>query len=88
MTPIISLHDVDVAQFLAVLDTCEGNVFLVTSEGDRLNLKSKLCQIVGLTKLIEGGKIAEASIICENKNDESKLFRFNFFGDTTDAEIK
>lgn len=88
MTPILSLHNVDVAQFLALLDTCEGNVFLVTNEGDRLNLKSKLCQIVGLTKLIEGGKIAEASIICENKDDESKLFRFNFFGDTADAEIK
>ena len=82
MTPILSLHNIDVAEFLAVLDTCEGNVFLVTNEGDRLNLKSKLCQIVGLTKLI-----AEASIICENKNDESKLFRFNFFGDTADAEI-
>lgn len=77
MTPILSLHNIDVVKFLAVLDTCEGNVFLVTNEGDRLNLKSKLCQIVGLTKLIEGGKIAEASIICENKNDESKLFRFN-----------
>ena len=88
MTPILSLHNVDVAQFLAVLDTCEGNVFLVTNEGDRLNLKSKLCQIVGLTKLIEGGKIAEASIICENKDDESKLFRFNFFGDTADEEVK
>lgn len=87
MTPILSLHNIDVVKFLAVLDTCEGNVFLVTNEGDRLNLKSKLCQIVGLTKLIEGGKIAEASIICENKNDESKLFRFNFFCDTADAEI-
>lgn len=87
MTPILSLHNIDVVKFLTVLDTCEGNVFLVTNEGDRLNLKSKLCQIVGLTKLIEGGKIAEASIICENKNDESKLFRFNFFGDTADAEI-
>lgn len=87
MTPILSLHNIDVVKFLAVLDTCEGNVFLVTNEGDRLNLKSKLCQIVGLTKLIEGGKIAEASIICENKNDESKLFRFNFFGDTANAEI-
>ena len=87
MTPILSLHNIDVAEFLAVLETCESNVLLVTNEGDRLNLKSKLCQIVGLTKLIEGGKIAEASIICENKNDESKLFRFNFFGDTADAEI-
>lgn len=64
MTPILSLHNVDVTEFLAVLDTCEGNVYLVTSEGDRLNLRSKLCQLVGLTRLIEGGKIAEASIIC------------------------
>ena len=87
MTPILSLHNIDVAEFLAVLDTCEGNVFLVTNEGDRLNLKSKLCQIVGLTKLIEGGKIAEASIICENKNDESKLIRINCLGDTAEAEI-
>ena len=80
MTTIMSLHNIDVAEFLAVLDTCEGNVFLVTNEGDRLNLRSKLCQLVGLTKLIEGGKIAEASILCDNKNDESKLFRFNCFG--------
>lgn len=85
MNPIINLHDIDVTKFLAVLDTCEGNVYLVTKEGDRLNLKSKLCQLVGLTKLIEGGMIAEASIYCENKNDEVKLFRFNLFGDK--AEI-
>ena len=87
MTPIMNLHNIDVAEFLAVLDTCEGNVFLVTNEGDRLNLKSKLCQLVGLTKLIEGGKIAEASIFCDNKDDESKLFRFNFFGDMADAQV-
>ena len=77
----------NIEKFFQVVDSCAGKVELVTGEGDRLNLKSKLCQIVGLTKLIEGGKIAEASIICENKNDESKLFRFNFFGDTADAEI-
>lgn len=76
MTPILSLHNIDVAEFLAVLDTCEGNVFLVTNEGDRLNLKSKLCQIVGLTKLIEGGKIAEASIICENKKRREQTLSF------------
>ena len=81
MTPMINLHDIDVTKFL------EGNVYLITSEGDRLNLKSKLCQLVGLTKLIEGGKIAEACIYCDNKNDESKLFRFNLLGDTGNAEI-
>lgn len=88
MTPILELHDIDVTAFLAVLDTCEGNVYLVTREGDHLNLKSKLCQLVGLTQLIEGGKIAEAYIVCENKNDESKLFRFNLLGDTGNADIE
>ena len=33
MTPILSLHNIDVTAFLAVLDTCEGNVYLVTKEG-------------------------------------------------------
>lgn len=79
MTPILNMHDVNVSEFLAVLDTCEGNVFLVTKDGDKLNLRSKLSQLVGLTQLIEGGKIAEASIVCENKTDESKLFRLNLY---------
>lgn len=78
-TPV-ELHDVDVPAFLKVLDECKGKVFLVTDEGDRLNLKSKLSQLVGLTHLIEGGKISEASIVCENAEDESALFRFNLFG--------
>ncbi len=81
MNKIISLHNIDVAKFLDVLDTCKGNVYLVTREGDHLNLKSKLCQLVGLTKLIEGGKIAEAYILCDNNEDESKLFRFGLFGE-------
>lgn len=85
MTPIMNLHNLDVTEFLDVLDTCEGNVYLVTHEGDRLNLKSRLCRLLGLAKLVEGGKIVEASIFCENKNDESKLFRLNFFGDTANA---
>ncbi len=87
MTPILSLHNIDVTEFLSVLDTCKGNVFLVTHEGDKLNLKSKLCQLVGLTRLIEGGKISEAFIVCEDKEDESKLFRFNLLGDTGNSHI-
>lgn len=80
MTPAIELHDVDVQAFLSVIDTCEGDVFLVTEEGNRLNLRSKLCQLIGLTKLIEGGKITNAHIECQKPEDESKLFRFNIFG--------
>ena len=63
-----------------ILEACRGPVYLVTREGDRLNLKSKLCQLVGLTQLIEGGKIAEAFVECEDPEDETNLFRFNLFG--------
>lgn len=80
MSPkMVELHDVDVPQFLNVLDSCKGEVYLMTRDGDRLNLKSKLCQLVGLTALIEGGKIAEAFVMCETEEDETKLFRFNLF---------
>ena len=79
-TSVMSLHDIDVSDFLSVLDTCEGNIYLVTHEGDKLNLKSKLSQLVGLTRLIEGGKITEAVVICDNPLDESRLFRLNMFG--------
>ena len=76
----IELHNVEVQAFLAEIDKCEGDVFLVTDEGDRLNLKSKLCQLIGLTRLIEGGQITNAHLECQNPEDESRLFRFNMFG--------
>ena len=85
MSKMIELHDIDIPGFLAVLDKCVGNVYLMTRDGDKLNLKSKLCQLVGLTRLIEGGKIAEAFVICDNEEDESKLFRFNLYKDETDV---
>lgn len=51
MSKMIELHDIDVPGFLSVLDSCEGNVYLMTRDGDKLNLKSKLCQLIGLTSL-------------------------------------
>ena len=88
MSPkMVELHDVDVPEFLKVLDSCDGEVYLMTRDGDRLNLKSKLSQLVGLTRLIEGGKIAEAFIMCEKVSDESKLFRFNLYKDAEEDEV-
>ena len=76
---VLQLHDIDVPTFLELLDECKGDVFLMTPEGDKLNLKSKLCQLVGLTRLIEGGKIAEAFVMCEDEEDASRLFRYNLY---------
>lgn len=82
----IEVHDVDVQAFLSEIDKCEGDVFLVTDEGDRLNLKSKLCQLIGLTQIIEGGKIGNAHLECQKPEDETKLFRFNIFGTSEQPE--
>ena len=71
---------IEPAEFFEKVLDCTGSVELYTSEGDVLNLKSKLCQLVGLTRLIEGGKIAEAFVECEDPEDESRMFRFNLFG--------
>ena len=82
ITPIINVNDIEVTEFLSLLDCCVGRVFLVTHEGDKLNLKSRLSQLLGITRLIEGGKITNAQIFCENKEDESKMFRLNLLGKT------
>ncbi len=83
MATPISMHDIDVKAFIKALDQCKGNVLLVTNENDRFNLKSKLSQLAGIMTLIEGGKLVEAKIICEDPDDESMLFRLNLFGDQT-----
>ena len=41
------LDNIDVATLMKALDECKGSVILITDEGDRFNLKSKLSQITG-----------------------------------------
>ncbi len=81
MSDTIKLHDLDFAQLINVLDTCKGDVYLETDEGDVLNLKSKLCQMMGLANVLNGAKVSEATIRCTDPEDESKLFRFNLYGE-------
>lgn len=77
----IELHKINFGKFIEAIDQCKGNVWLVTEEGDKLNLKSKFCQLLGLAKIVEGGMVTEAKIICEDPADDSLLFRFNLYGE-------
>ena len=38
-------------EFFKVVDSCVGRVELLTGEGDRLNLKSKLCQYLSVSQI-------------------------------------
>lgn len=77
----LKLHNVDFAEFIKAVDACKGDVYLETKEGDVLNLKSKLCQVLGLSAVLSGASIAEATVRCARPEDESILFRFNLYGE-------
>jgi len=79
MPSFLEMHNIDVSDFMKTLDACKGAVYLETPEGDILNLKSKLSQLMGIANILEGAVITEATIRCENPEDESLLFRFNLY---------
>ena len=65
-----------------VIDSCKGRVELVTGEGDRLNLKSKLSQYVSLTKLFNDTTIPELELVANDPEDTRKLIDFMTGGNT------
>ena len=68
----------NIEKFFEVVDSCQGKVELVTGEGDRLNLKSKLCQYVSMANIFSNGEIPELEIIAYEREDIDKLIGFMF----------
>ena len=66
----------DIDKFCQVIDSCAGKVELVTGEGDRLNLKSKLSQYVSMANIFSDGTIAELEILAYEPEDITKLVNF------------
>lgn len=66
----------DIKAFFEMVDSCSGKVELVTGEGDRLNLKSKLCQYVAFAGVLNSKEIPEMEIIAYEKEDTLKIIEF------------
>ena len=66
----------DIDKFFKVIDDCKGRVELVTGEGDRLNLKSKLSQYVSMANIFSGGEIPELEVVAYEPEDIDKLVKF------------
>ena len=71
----------NVEAFFKVVDQCKGTVELVTGEGDRLNLKSKLCQYVSLANIFSSGEIPELEVIAHELEDVNRLVTFMLDGE-------
>ncbi len=68
----------DTKAFFDVIDTCQGRIELVTGEGDRLNLRSKLSQFVSLSSIFneDVSSIPELELIAYEPEDAKKLLEF------------
>ena len=72
----------NIEKFFEVVDSCQGKVELVTGEGDRLNLKSKLSQYVSMANIFSNGEIPELEILAYEKEDTDRLISFMMNGST------
>lgn len=70
----------DIEGFFKVIDDCKGKVELVTGEGDRLNLKSKLSQYVSMANIFSNGEIPELEVIAYEREDTDRLIKFMLDG--------
>ncbi|MBP3459495.1 MAG: polya polymerase [Lachnospiraceae bacterium] len=70
----------DIEKFFEVVDSCKGKVELVTGEGDRLNLKSKLSQYVSMANIFSDGTISELELLAYEPEDINKLLNFMMNG--------
>lgn len=69
---LMNINDVD--KFFKIIDSCEGKVELISNEGDRLNLKSTLCQFVA--REVFTGTVKELEIVAHNPEDAIRIMRF------------
>ena len=72
----------DIDGFFKVVDHCKGKVELVTAEGDRLNLKSKLSQYVSLAKVFSDDMIPEMELVVYDPDDTVRFINFMTSGAT------
>lgn len=64
------------AGFFAAVSACRGRVELVTGEGDRLNLKSTLCQYIALTQMFQDARMHDVELVVSDPADYDSLSKY------------
>lgn len=66
----------DVNKFQKTLDSCEGKISLISENGDKYDLRSKLSQLVALQSCFGTSGIENMEIIAENPKDVVRLMHY------------
>ncbi len=67
-------------RFFEMVDQCKGSVELVTKQGDRLNLKSKLTQYISFAGIFGESEIKELELIVSEPEDVDLLIKYLVYG--------
>ena len=71
---IFGIHNIK--DFYDAVEKCTGKVEIVTDAGDRLNLKSKLCQYVAMSEIFRDASIGPIEIEIEKPADQAIILNF------------
>lgn len=66
-------------EFFETVDKCNGDVYLTTKEGDRLNLKSQLTKYITLAALCHTTVISEMDLEVSDPEDMALLVDYSLY---------
>lgn len=66
--------------FFERLQHCKGNIEVVTPEGDRLNMKSKLCQYIVMMNIFNNAEIDEVEMFFSCPEDYALIIDYLVHG--------
>ena len=66
----------NIPEFFKIVDSCKGRVELLTGEGDRRNLKSKLCQFLSMGQIFSKSEDLHLEIVASEEEDLQRLCQF------------
>ena len=59
--------------FEIIQNECTGTVELVSKEGDRINLKSRLSQYISMVRLLDADFVRELELVASDPKDVERL---------------
>lgn len=63
-----------------IINKCKGSVELVSEEGDRINLKSRLAQYLSLAGVFSNGYVRQLELYIEDADDREQILAFVMSG--------
>ena len=70
----------DIEGFMNIVNDCSGSVYIISPEGDKLNLKSKLTQYYALASIFSSPMISELELETDDPESARRLMEFMMSG--------